>query len=98
LAGLYRNVRPRLLEALVDKPGSPRELLAKTLHFLLGDLYEHPNNMTKSSIQALQRGLGNLSRLKPTPAEPEPPADQPGRSSTAESALYDLLGKLEEGE
>jgi len=87
LAGLYRSVRPRLNEALTDKPGSQRELLAKTLNFLFGDLYEHPNNMTKSSIQALLRGLGNLSRIKPTPSDPEP---------TAESALNDLLNNLEE--
>lgn len=62
LAGLYRSVRPRLNEALADKPGSEREHLAKTLVNLFGDFYGHPDNMTKTSIQTLLRGLGNLSR------------------------------------
>lgn len=89
LAGLFRNVRQRLKECLLDQPESPREALSNVLIKLFEEFYAHPEMMTKPAIQNLLKGLGNLSRM------PASPRNYP---KTAMDTVTDFLNSINDKE
>jgi CheY-like chemotaxis protein len=86
LARLFRKTQPVLKEALSGEAGSRRELLGRAVKGLFDNLYDHPEQISPTSVQTLMKGIENLSKADPASAQP---------AQDAETALQGMLNAFD---